>query len=96
MLYLKQIHAWLKADGVFAHSCWQFSKNPRLQTRIHPWSSVGRDPAEMDEGDYLLDWRHGGRGLRYVHEFQEAELADLAAHSGFEVISTYSSDGSDR
>jgi hypothetical protein len=50
---------------------------------------------EVDEGDYLLDWRAGGSGLRYVHHFSEAELKALAAASGFRVMETFHSDGRD-
>jgi hypothetical protein len=48
---------------------------------------------EVDEGDYLLDWRSGGAGLRYVHHFSEGELAALAESSGFEIVDTFYSDG---
>ncbi len=47
----------------------------------------------MDENDYLLDWRSGGRGLRYVHHFNETELSKLAESSGFEIVETFYSDG---
>ena len=45
------------------------------------------------EGDYLLDWRRDGNGLRYVHHFNEEELAALASDSGFSVLETFNSDG---
>ncbi len=47
----------------------------------------------MDPGDYLLDWRRGGEGLRYVHHFSPEELAELAAETGFRVLETFWSDG---
>jgi len=47
----------------------------------------------VDFGDYLLDWRSGGRGLRYVHHFDEAELNALAAASRFRVQETFYADG---
>jgi hypothetical protein len=47
----------------------------------------------VDAGDYLLDWRQGGSGLRYVHHFDEAELSALAATTGFRVLETFYSDG---
>ena len=47
----------------------------------------------MDPGDYLLDWRSGGQGLRYVHHFSREELGALAAAYGFEVVETFESDG---
>jgi len=48
---------------------------------------------DVDECDYLLDWRSGGTGLRYVHYFSEEELAKMAESSGFRVVETFYSDG---
>ena len=54
---------------------------------------VGLDAADVDEGDYLLDWRSGGTGCRYAHQYSEAQLADLARQSGFKVVESFYSDG---
>ncbi len=54
---------------------------------------IGLATADVDINDYLLDWRHGGRGLRYLHYFSEAELNDLAFASGFRAAETFYSDG---
>jgi SAM-dependent methyltransferase len=83
----------LKPDGRFALSNWQFLNSERLRERIQAWQRAGLSAAEVDEGDYLLDWRSGGEGLRYAHHFSEAEMTDLAAQSGFSVIETFHSDG---
>ncbi len=80
-------------SGKFIHSNWQFLNSPRLRARIQPWAGVGLTAADVDEGDYLLDWRSGGSGLRYVHQFSEAELVGLAVDSDFFVDETFLSDG---
>ena len=49
--------------------------------------------ADVDSGDYLLDWRRGGKGYRYVHHFSEDELSRLAKLSGFHVVESFYSDG---
>jgi len=74
-------------------STWNFQASERLRARIVPWERLGLTPGEVDPGDYLLDWRRGGRGLRYVHLFDEAELGRLAAEAGLVVADTYLSDG---
>jgi SAM-dependent methyltransferase len=79
--------AWL------VHSEWQFLESPRLRRRIQPWSLAGLDDADVEPGDYLLDWRSEGRGLRYVHHFDCSELALLADESGFNILETFYSDG---
>ncbi|MFN2119357.1 MAG: nitronate monooxygenase, partial [Anaerolineales bacterium] len=49
--------------------------------------------AEVDDNDYLLDWRHGTLGLRYAHQFDMEELHELSAACGFAVLETFYSDG---
>jgi hypothetical protein len=50
-------------------------------------------PEQVDVGDYLLDWRQGGYGLRYVHYFDEVELVELAQLSGYRILESFYSDG---
>ena len=90
---LRSIRNLLAPDGRFIHSNWQFLNSERLRKRIHPWHEVGLRDSDVDPGDYLIDWRRGGFGLRYVHQFNEAELNDLATQSGFQVVETFYSDG---
>lgn len=77
----------------FIHSVWQFLNSPRLCARIQPWNTIGLNDEDVDPGDYLLDWRHGGQGLRYVHLFNETELQELAEATGFTIQQTFYSDG---
>ena len=90
---LVKAHRLLEYNGLFVHSEWQFLNSPRLVARIQPWSALGLSEIEVDQGDYLLDWRSGGSGLRYVHFFQVEELQRLAESSGFQVLDTFYSDG---
>jgi tRNA (uracil-5-)-methyltransferase TRM9 len=90
---LNKVHALLLQGGRFVHSEWQFLKSEKLKDRIQPWDEVGLTTEEVDEGDFLLDWRSGGRGLRYVHHFSETELESLAADCLFRVEQTFHSDG---
>jgi tRNA (uracil-5-)-methyltransferase TRM9 len=90
---LQKVHGLLRAGGRFVHSEWQFLNSEKLRVRIQPWESAGLSPEAVEASDYLLDWRRGGHGLRYVHHFDEAELNDLAAASRFRVRETFRSDG---
>lgn len=89
----KKVHKLLKHDGQFIHSNWQFLNSEKLKARIQPWDTAGISESDVDTGDYLLDWRDGGVGLRYIHHFSEVELSELAGVSGFHVSETYHSDG---
>jgi tRNA (uracil-5-)-methyltransferase TRM9 len=83
----------LKPDGRFILSNWQFLNSEKLKARIQPWERVGLTDADVDDGDYLLDWRSGGKGLRYVHHFSAEELSALAGQAGFKVEASFLSDG---
>jgi 2-polyprenyl-3-methyl-5-hydroxy-6-metoxy-1,4-benzoquinol methylase len=90
---LRVVNQLLKKDGYFIHSNWQFLNSEKLRGRIQPWAAASIPQTDLDAGDYLLDWRSGGTGLRYVHHFDEAELISLANESGFEVVDIFYSDG---
>ncbi len=91
--FLQAVHALLCPRGRFFHSEWQFLNSERLSQRVQPWQKAGLSTTDVEPGDHLLDWRRGGRGLRYVHHFDQAELEALAASSGFRVCETFLSDG---
>jgi tRNA (uracil-5-)-methyltransferase TRM9 len=92
---LRQARGLLQLDGRLILSNWQFSANSRMRSHIVPWSAAGLSPDGVDEGDYLIDWRRGAPGLRYVHEFSKEELGGLAAASGFRIADSFFSDGAD-
>jgi SAM-dependent methyltransferase len=91
--FLEGVRALLAPEGTFTLSVWNFLASPRLRARVVPWEEVGLSAEAVDPGDYLLDWRRGGRGLRYVHAFTPQELEALAQARGFQVRETYFSDG---
>ncbi len=90
---LNQVRELLKPSGRLMLSNWQFLNSPRLRDRVQPWEKVGLSPDDVGPHDYLLDWRRGGRGYRYVHHFDEEHLKALAAETGFRVVETFYSDG---
>ena len=83
----------LRPTGVVAVSTWQFLSSQRLRRKIVPWSQASLTPADVDPGDYLLDWRRGGTGLRYCHLISETELRELAQSAGFRIESMFLADG---
>ena len=90
---LQTVRKLMKDDGKFILSNWQFLNSAKLRSRIQPWDRVGINESDLDEGDYLLDWRSGGEGLRYAHQFSAAELSGLANQAGMRVIDSFLSDG---
>jgi tRNA (uracil-5-)-methyltransferase TRM9 len=90
---LEKVRALLPTEGQFIHSEWQILDSPRLRSRLQPWHRAGLSEVQVGKGDYLIDWRLGGTGLRYVHVFSQEELEQLALETGFEVVETFLSDG---
>ncbi|MCL4562333.1 MAG: class I SAM-dependent methyltransferase, partial [Chloroflexi bacterium] len=97
---LRAVRGLLAPGGQLVHSEWQFTHSPRLAARVLPWETVGLRQVDVDEGDALLDWRRqadgsaqGAPGIRYAHQYGEAELAGLAAETGFTIQETFYSDG---
>jgi SAM-dependent methyltransferase len=93
MQVLTKARDLLLQDGRFIHSEWQFLNSPRLVSRIQPWEAIGLSESDVDPGDYLLDWRQGGTGLRYVHHYSETELEGLAEAVGFKIVESFLADG---
>jgi 2-polyprenyl-3-methyl-5-hydroxy-6-metoxy-1,4-benzoquinol methylase len=90
---LRVVNQLLKKDGLLIHSNWQFLNSAKLKARIQNWEAIDLSDSQVEVGDYLLDWRSGGHGLRYVHHFDEDELEELATASQFEIVETFYSDG---
>lgn len=91
---LKTVRSLLKPGGRFFLSNWQFLNSEKLKARVQPWATVGLSESDVDEGDYLLDWRGGeGQGLRYVHQFSAEELLGLAGQVHMKVEAGFYSDG---
>jgi tRNA (uracil-5-)-methyltransferase TRM9 len=90
---LHTVYQLLKTNGLFIHSNWQFLNSEKLKARIQPWERGAVLKSDVDANDYLLDWRSGGEGLRYVHHFDESELRELAEVTGFKIKYMFYSDG---
>ncbi|CAG1006420.1 hypothetical protein ANAEL_03420 [Anaerolineales bacterium] len=90
---LRTVRKLLRNNGRFVLSNWQFLNSAKLRSRIQPWSRVGLDESDVDEGDYLLDWRRGGEGLRYAHQFSAEELSGLVSQVGMRISDSFLSDG---
>ena len=90
---LNTVHQLLKPDGLIIHSNWQFLNSEKLKSRIQDWSKANLSSDDVDANDYLLDWRSGGEGLRYVHHYDENEFQELASTTGFLIKDVFYSDG---
>lgn len=92
---VRQMAALLSPQARIVLSTWNFLASKRLRDRILPWSTINLAAGDIDPGDYLLDWRRGGHGLRYVHYFTAEELSALAESANLKAIESYYADGQD-
>jgi SAM-dependent methyltransferase len=83
----------LAPEGYLVISTWRFLAHRRMRRKIVDWDAVDIDEERLDPGDYLLDWKRGGRGLRYCHMVDEEELERLAEMSGLAVRETFRAGG---
>jgi tRNA (uracil-5-)-methyltransferase TRM9 len=90
---LRTVKTLLKPGGKFYLSNWQFLNSEKLKARVQPWGRVEISDSDVDDGDYLLDWRSGGEGLRYAHQFSAEELQGLADQVQMKVEASFLSDG---
>jgi len=93
LAFLRACRRLLAPGGILFLSNWRFLRAVKLRRRIVAWETVGLKESDVDPGDYVLDWRHGGRGYRYVHIVEDPERKTLAEKSGFREIETFMSDG---
>lgn len=90
---MREIASLLESSGCLILSTWQFLDSARMRHKIVGWAEAGIAEEALEHGDYLLDWKRGGRGLRYCHLVDEAEVDRLAAESGFRVRETFRAGG---
>lgn len=90
---LREMGEHLQPGGRLFLSTWQFLDSPRQREKIVPWEAAGLDGGTLEADDYLLTWRSGGFGLRYVVYIDAAETERLAAEAGLRVVDSFRDDG---
>jgi SAM-dependent methyltransferase len=90
---VREMRRVLAPCGTVLLSTWQFLDNERMRRKLVDWSEAGIPQEALEPGDHLLDWKRGGRGLRYCHLVDEAEVGRLAAESGLRVCETFRAGG---
>ncbi len=89
---LRGIHAVLREGSTLVLTNWQFAQNERMKRKIVGWETAGIDAGQVEEGDALLYWKHGGTGYRYCHLISKVEIQGLAEQSGFQISRQFFAD----
>ena len=88
---LRAAAACVAPGGWLVLAAWRFYEQERFRRRILPWP----EGISVERHDYLLDWRRGGRALRYCHYIDDEEHESLVAAAGLPVIDDYRADGAE-
>ncbi|MBD3363447.1 methyltransferase domain-containing protein [Candidatus Dojkabacteria bacterium] len=92
----------LKQKGYLIFTTWNFWLIPRLKKKIvHPQKDRGKDifsklnikPSELEENDYILDWRRGKTAYRYCHYLDENESYKLFHNTSLCLEEQFKADG---
>ena len=92
----RNLAARLRPGGWLAVSVWNLLRSPRRKARVRPWTEAGLHPHDVDPGDLLMDWRHRGHGLRYIHQYTLPELEAEARQAGLRLREAFLDDGENR
>ncbi len=87
--FIQNLAEKVAPQGYLVYASWRFYEQPRFKNRITAWS----DDIQVEENDYLLDWRSGTTALRYCHYVDDAEQTMLNQATGLAEITTYRADG---
>ena len=78
----------LSNKGILAFSTWDFLNSPSLKKRIQPWSTISLEN-QVEENDYLLNWKKGIWAPRYCHNLTDEETNKLCSENSLKVLKTY-------
>lgn len=94
--FVRAASGCLKQGGVLILSNWRFIQNPRMRRKLLSWAAAGLSEMDVEPGDYLLDWKRDGAGMRYAHQLDEPEIEALAESAGLTITEQFVADGRDR
>jgi tRNA (uracil-5-)-methyltransferase TRM9 len=90
---LREMGERLLPDGRLILSNWQFRDNARQRRKLLDWATINLTESDVEPEDYLLSWRRGGSGHRYVAHIDQAETEKLAAEAGLVCLTHFRADG---
>ena len=90
---LRQMGKRLRENGRLIITTFQFMNAERLRRKVLAWERAGLTDADVEATDYLLDWKRGGTGMRYIALIDEAAVARLADLAGLTILDQFLMDG---
>lgn len=93
-LFFQLLAAKTRPNGIVVITSWQFLNSIKQREHIVDPRIAGLTPEELEENDFILDWRAGETKYRYCHYLNNAEEIKLLKQSRLTVLDEYFADGS--
>ncbi|MFQ5493409.1 MAG: class I SAM-dependent methyltransferase [Candidatus Dojkabacteria bacterium] len=90
---LQGLSKHLTKGGHLVATSWRFDRDKQLFDRKLSWNDSGLDESDLENGDFLLDWRRKKQARRYVHLALPEEQESLVNDSGLEIKYHFEADG---
>jgi len=90
---VKQLVSQLENEGVMVATFWQFANKTRFSKKFVNPEKVSIKPEELEENDFIMDWKRGKRAYRYCHHADQPEVEKLTAGLSLEEVDNYLADG---
>lgn len=88
---LDYLKSKLKKDGVLIISLWQFMEFDRFKKKV-----IEYPDKDLENNDYILDWKRGERAYRYCHFINLKEQKKLIKNSKLKLINSLRADGKEK
>ncbi|MBU1085847.1 MAG: class I SAM-dependent methyltransferase [Candidatus Beckwithbacteria bacterium] len=89
---LKALKKLLKPNGLLVFTNWHFNKFKRFNSYIVPFEKVGLKKEDVEENDYILDWKKGVTAYRYCHLMDDNELEEIKRKLKMKLVDKYVAD----
>jgi tRNA (uracil-5-)-methyltransferase TRM9 len=89
----------LAPGGLLVLTTWRFTRDERVRGRVLPWNAyssrapVPIDCSQLEPGDHLLPWGDGDQTVRYIHAFDDSEIAACIETLPLALERRYTADG---
>jgi len=83
----------VSAQGKIIFTSWQFTHDRRFDKKIVNPEKVKIQKSELEENDYILDWKRGVTNYRYCHYTSNKELTELMESSNLHIGDQFFADG---
>lgn len=93
--FIKSLAASLKPGGYLCFTTWEFQTDPRYSSRSLNSNEIAAEfgELELEEGDFILDWKRGERAFRYCHAYSNDEVNEIVENAGLKIAETFLADG---